>query len=330
MKMKAIRLLFIIIAIPTLFVFSLNRSTYAKIYVKLSSGGTPSATDYYSSSYVPAKAFDTYSSTYWCSKWMGSEMNPKWLRYELSTAKVVNTYIIQSYPYPYYYPIDWYFQGSNDGSTWITLDTQTGQTGWAGNEWREYAIANITAYKFYRIYITEIQPYWEYIPNIGYLGHYYAAISEFQLHYVYPDGCNCGVSGTLVNHQIYSCAGNLCVAGTVNSGVTVTLTAGGSVTLLPGFSAKAGSTCHILGGGVDSDFDGLPDTWEMAQLSTLIYEPDNDPDLDLIDLYWEYLLGLGGNNPEKDIDNDGLPDWYEVDSYENLDHSESDGDCDCD
>jgi hypothetical protein len=47
-------------------------------------------------------------------------------------------------------PSAWQFQGSNNGATWITLDTRKGETGWADGETRFYEFQNGTAYEYYR------------------------------------------------------------------------------------------------------------------------------------------------------------------------------------
>ena len=51
-------------------------------------------------------------------------------------------------------PRDWTLQGSNDGQTWTTLDTQTDQIFAERFQKREYRFANTTAYRHYRLNIT--------------------------------------------------------------------------------------------------------------------------------------------------------------------------------
>src|SRR5262249_7657823 len=51
-------------------------------------------------------------------------------------------------------PRDWTLQGSNDGQSWSTLDSQTGQMFSARFQTKEYRFANTTAYKFYKLDIT--------------------------------------------------------------------------------------------------------------------------------------------------------------------------------
>src|SRR5439155_1297506 len=51
-------------------------------------------------------------------------------------------------------PKDWTVQGSADGNTWTTLDTQTGQMFTDRGQSKDYSFTNGTAYKYYRLNIT--------------------------------------------------------------------------------------------------------------------------------------------------------------------------------
>ena len=51
-------------------------------------------------------------------------------------------------------PRDWTLQGSDDGSTWTTLDTQTNQDFSARFQTKQYSFSNDVAYKHYRLDIT--------------------------------------------------------------------------------------------------------------------------------------------------------------------------------
>lgn len=76
--------------------------------------------------------------------------------------KPVNSYIVTGYALysagdaPGRDPRDWTFAGSNDSTTWTTLDTRTGQMNGARNTKYPYTIASpgTAAYKYYRISIT--------------------------------------------------------------------------------------------------------------------------------------------------------------------------------
>jgi lysophospholipase L1-like esterase len=56
-----------------------------------------------------------------------------------------------------YSPKTWAFLGSNDNSTWITLDTRTAVPQWFTGEVRTYSLANATAYRYYRLTVSDSQ-----------------------------------------------------------------------------------------------------------------------------------------------------------------------------
>ncbi|MBO6858483.1 hypothetical protein [Roseibium sp.] len=79
-----------------------------------------------------------------------------WVEYQFgsSAAFVVDAYWLQAYianSNSDATPSEWQVQGSNDGSAWVTLDTRSEQTGWAGSEIRFYEFQNVTAFKWYRL-----------------------------------------------------------------------------------------------------------------------------------------------------------------------------------
>ncbi len=53
-----------------------------------------------------------------------------------------------------YAPKTWTFKGSNNGSDWTTLDTQTDVTSWATDTYKDYTFTNVTGYRYYRINIS--------------------------------------------------------------------------------------------------------------------------------------------------------------------------------
>ena len=56
-------------------------------------------------------------------------------------------------------PTAWTFSGSDDGENWTVLDERTSETGWVGWECRTFTFENETAYRFYRLSITDsVQP----------------------------------------------------------------------------------------------------------------------------------------------------------------------------
>ncbi|UKT62772.1 discoidin domain-containing protein [Pedobacter mucosus] len=53
-------------------------------------------------------------------------------------------------------PKDWKFSGSLDGTTWVDLDTKTGETFSGRNMTKTYNFKNKVLYKFYRISISAV------------------------------------------------------------------------------------------------------------------------------------------------------------------------------
>ena len=80
---------------------------------------------------------------------------PAWLQAELSEPVAVVDYALTSAnDAPERDPKDWKLQGSQDGQSWTTLDTQTGQDFGDRFQTKEYHFTNTTAYSFYRLDIT--------------------------------------------------------------------------------------------------------------------------------------------------------------------------------
>ena len=83
-----------------------------------------------------------------------------WLRFDFGAGntKIIRSYSMMGDNNPSYVatrsPKTWTFQGSDDASSWTTLDTQTNVTTWALNEVRTYAFANSTPYRYYRVNVT--------------------------------------------------------------------------------------------------------------------------------------------------------------------------------
>jgi hypothetical protein len=96
------------------------------------------------------KAFDGSPST----KWLAFQ-SAGWLRAQLSEPVAVVDYALTSAnDSPERDPRDWQLQGSQDGESWTTLDTQTGQDFSDRFQTKEYRFANATAYRYYRLNVT--------------------------------------------------------------------------------------------------------------------------------------------------------------------------------
>lgn len=96
-----------------------------------------------------AKAFDQSVG----SRWLSSAVS--WLQYDFGTAWTIKRYSITSAnDLPTRDPKDWQFQGSNDGSSWTTLDTRSNQSFALRTEPKTYNISGPAAYRYYRLNVT--------------------------------------------------------------------------------------------------------------------------------------------------------------------------------
>lgn len=103
------------------------------------------------SSEPPSAANDAHPGTFWTTNGTSSG----WLRYQLAGASVVTTYAIsRRNDIPNRNPKTWTFEGSNDGSSWTVLDTQTNITWPTADEVKTFNFANSTAYLYYRLNIS--------------------------------------------------------------------------------------------------------------------------------------------------------------------------------
>lgn len=114
--------------------------------------GVASANTEYDPGYQAWKAFDgviTGDSNGWHS--LGGA--PNWLKYQFASSKIITRYTIKMRGINVWYPIAWTFQGSNNGSDWTTLDTQSSQS-FSASEKKTYSFTNTTSYLYYQLYIT--------------------------------------------------------------------------------------------------------------------------------------------------------------------------------
>ena len=121
--------------------------------------GTASAScDGFSGSHPATSAFDNNHLTGWISCYNPS--NVAWLQYDFgnSQQKVINKYRMRLYGTSSENdPRVWDFQGSNNGSTWTTLDSQVFDQYFSTYTWVDFPIYNEVGYRYYRFYITAPQ-----------------------------------------------------------------------------------------------------------------------------------------------------------------------------
>ncbi len=83
---------------------------------------------------------------------------PLWLEMNIGENKTVALYSLQAGPQEHEalekMPKDWHLQGSNDSTTWFTLDTRKNQMDWRYNEIREYTVQKPGQFRHYRLLIT--------------------------------------------------------------------------------------------------------------------------------------------------------------------------------
>jgi hypothetical protein len=102
----------------------------------------------------PEEAFDQNIWTRWFNQDKGAT---GWIQYDFGSGlmRPITRYTVASAgDAPERDPRDWEFQGSNDGSTWTTLDTQSAQTFSTRYEMKSYRVAKPAAYRYYRLTIS--------------------------------------------------------------------------------------------------------------------------------------------------------------------------------
>jgi hypothetical protein len=80
-----------------------------------------------------------------------------WVQFHATTGAVVVKYTITSAnDVPARDPKNWTLQGSNNGTSWTTLNTQTNQTFASRFLTKTYTFSNATSYTYYRLNVTAV------------------------------------------------------------------------------------------------------------------------------------------------------------------------------
>lgn len=124
------------------------------------------STEYDTANYQSWKAFDGIETTYWTST-AATETTEEIVKIEYSTPSRITSY----YLYAIYSPKKWYFEASNDGTSWDTLHTGNEVSSWHGLK-KTFSFKNDKAYTQYRIRVSE-----RYVWN----GLYYVGFYTVQL-----------------------------------------------------------------------------------------------------------------------------------------------------
>lgn len=126
----------------------------------MTSNTTPSGVAFASStagaSFAAWNAF-SQDNTY-NTGWQSGVVNTGILGYQFSSGKVIKRYVIKGHlSSAAINPSSWTFQGSNDGTTYTTLETVTAFSIPINSNYTSGILANTTSYTYYRINITAVQ-----------------------------------------------------------------------------------------------------------------------------------------------------------------------------
>lgn len=120
-------------------------------------GYTATASSVYdTTNYVTRNAFDRT-----LNPWISQSTFPSWIQIQFPAAQTITQYQITSRKgnYPTYTaaPYTWELQGSNNGSTWTTLDTHTNNPVlYADGKTVSFTISSPGSYTYYRVYVTAV------------------------------------------------------------------------------------------------------------------------------------------------------------------------------
>ena len=134
---------------------TITDSSYLAVFSDLtSSSGDISSSGGIHANYPASNLFDDNTGTFALRGTTSAD--PIVVSYGFGSATVVNRYRIYAYTSVGSpgFPADWTFEGSDDGSAWTVLDTQTG-VAMSKSNWYSYEIANEVAYRYYRIRVTK-------------------------------------------------------------------------------------------------------------------------------------------------------------------------------
>lgn len=121
-----------------------------------SPSGVANASNIYTSSYQAWKAFNKVYNDVTDGWRTDNTHSTGWISYEFKEPKVIGKYTIISLADTSQAsaPRDWTFEGSNDGTNWVVLDTQSNQINWEPKEKREFTFSNSSKYKIYRLNVS--------------------------------------------------------------------------------------------------------------------------------------------------------------------------------
>lgn len=123
----------------------------------MTSNNTPSGIVFASSSSASNFSWNAFSQDSNTTFWQSSVANTGTLGYQFPSGKIIKRYILRMISSSTVsFPTTWTFQGSNDGTTYTTLDTVAGAVISLGGNYVSSVLANTTSYTYYRINVIAV------------------------------------------------------------------------------------------------------------------------------------------------------------------------------
>ncbi len=232
------------------------RDTTNDLIPIMTSNTTPYGACSASGCFIPSvdafRAFDGLKDSGNSDLWINNGGSTGWLSYKFPTAQYINKYTIisgQAIDLSRS-PKDWTFEGSNDGSTWTILDTQTNQTSWTAAQSRSFSFNNSNAYLNYRLNISANN------------GSNYTVVIELQMFNSNTTNSTYYTSTTSASN--YSLAG----VNTINSLIVpVTIPTNTSVKILASFDGRKSWLYHDIIGWHEYT-ETLSEEWKTSNSNT--------------------------------------------------------------
>jgi len=117
---------------------------------------TATASSFYSSpDWIAANAFNGQPGD--AGNAWASAANPAWIQAQVPSPLVTHSYSITARASSMdQTPAAWNLLGSNNGTSWTTLDSRSGQVSWGSQETRSYSFVNVDAYSYFRLDVSAV------------------------------------------------------------------------------------------------------------------------------------------------------------------------------
>jgi hypothetical protein len=110
----------------------------------------------YTTTSRPDQTYDKIIDNDYTTAYYQSGKTALWVQYRSSVSAIVTRYTItSSFEVQARDPVDWNLQGSNNGTSWTTLDTRTGEVFPTRSLTRTFQVNNTQSFTYYRLNITK-------------------------------------------------------------------------------------------------------------------------------------------------------------------------------